>query len=109
MNNLEQISTIAFGLAVVALFNWLTGDRSFRGSELMIRQGAFWVGCRWFGLGVWLATVVATSQDDFLLESAGLIGAFILLFGTARKTIRHGTRPRKESLDPKQKPTAIKS
>ena len=108
MNHLEQISAVAFGLAVVALFNWLTGDRSFRGNELMIRREAFWVGCRWFGLGVWLTTAVANSTDHLGLVSVGLVGALILLFGTARKANMNGTRPSQQALEPKQKPTAIK-
>lgn len=88
MNQLEEIAAFAFVLAVVALFNWLTGDRSFRGRELVLRRGAFWLGCRWFGLGLWSASVVATSPNDLLLECAGLLGSLILLLGTARKTLK---------------------
>lgn len=86
MSSTEEISLWAGALAVIALFNWLTGDRSIRGRELLVRQGAVWVAFRWFGLGLWTATLIASGQNDFWLECAGLAGASVLLLGTARQT-----------------------
>ena len=84
MNLPQDITAAAFGLAVIAIVNWLLADRSFRGRELLIRRGSFWVGCRWFGLGLWIASMLATSPTDPRLAIVGLVGALMLLLGSAR-------------------------
>jgi hypothetical protein len=96
MNLPQELTVVAPGLAVLALVNWLLADRSFRGKELLIRRSSFWAGCRWFGLGLWIASMLATSPKDPLLEIAGLVGALILLLGTARTSHKDSTqlRPR---------------
>ncbi len=112
MKPLEEMSPLAFGLAVVALLNWLAGDRSLRGRELLMRRGAFWAGCRWFGLGLWTASVVATSPNDLALEWDGLAGALILLFGTARTTreaVEDETRASQGPQSQREKSKAIQS
>jgi hypothetical protein len=91
MNRPEEIATLGSVLAVVALVNWSLSDRSFRGWNLALRRGPLWVGCRWFGLGLWSAAAIASSPDDLPLELAGLVGALILLFGTARIRLKIGT------------------
>ena len=91
MTRIDEIAALASGLAIVALLNWLAGDRSFLGEDLLLRQTAPWSACRWFGLGLWIASVVATSKDDLRLESAGLVGAIALLIGTARKAQKSET------------------
>ena len=85
---MEEISLFAFSLALVGLLNWLAGNRSFRGRELLIRRGPVWVASRWFGLGLWAASIVPAAQNDPSLMYAGLGGAVILLFGTARQAVK---------------------
>lgn len=88
MNPIDELSLFASALAIVGLLNWLAGNRSFRGRELRIRRGPVWVASRWFGLGLWAGSVVATGQNDLSLMYAGLAGAVILLFGTARQAVK---------------------
>jgi hypothetical protein len=88
MSSTEEISLLAGAIAIVALMNWMTGDRSVLGRQLLIRMEPRWIAARWFGLGVWISTVVATSSDDHRLGLAGLGGASILAFGTARKAVK---------------------
>jgi hypothetical protein len=91
MTRPEEIATLGAVLAVVGLVNGLLSDRSFRGRKLALRRGPLWVACRWFGLGLWSASAIAGSPDDLPLELAGLVGALILLFGTARTRSKIGT------------------
>jgi hypothetical protein len=91
MTRPEEIATLGAVLAVLGLVNWLLSDRAFRGRKLSLRRGPPWVACRWFGLGLWSATAIAGSPDDLPLELAGLVGALILLFGTARTRSKTGT------------------
>ena len=81
----EEISTVADLLAVLALINWVGGDRSIRGRDLLIRRGAVWVALRWIGLGAWIATFPASGHQDLWLDCAGVVGAVLLLLGTARQ------------------------
>lgn len=109
MNRIEEISLFASALAVIALLNWLAGDRSFRGRTLLIRQGTFWAACRWLGLGLWSASVIAASQNDMRLECAGFAGAMTLLFGTARQAVKANDRGDRNQQDYDEKPEANKA
>ncbi len=87
-NTIEEISGYAAILAIVAIFNWIAGDRPFMGRELQLRRGQFWHALRWFGLGLWIASLVASARDDIWQEGAGIAGALLLLLGTARKSMK---------------------
>ncbi|MEJ6579233.1 MAG: hypothetical protein QNL33_19585 [Akkermansiaceae bacterium] len=96
MNSIQEISFLSGAIAIASLLNWMTGDRSVLGRQLLIRDEPRWAAARWFGLGVWISTIVANSSEDYRMALAGLAGALILAFGTARKTIKNDvTKPGK--------------
>ena len=102
MSSTEEVSLVATGLAVIALLNWLAGDRSFRGRELFIRRGAAWTALRWLGLGLWVSTIIATSRDDFWFECSRFVGAGLLLLGTARQSKKPESSATKENQNGEQ-------
>lgn len=85
MIDIKELSAIAHLLMPFALLGWLSGDRSFRGRTLVLRQGGFWVASRWLGLGLFLGPIVAATKNDLRLETVGMVGSMLLLVGTARK------------------------
>ncbi len=74
------------GLALIAIINWLLADRSVMRRNLEIRTTPPWVAMRWFGLGLFAASLAVRSGAGLEGSAIALAGALILLLGTARKT-----------------------
>jgi hypothetical protein len=75
-------------LAFLGLVNWAVGGGGLLGGPLVLRMGPAWVGCRFLGLGIFLALVATKNFDeparDFLWGVAGPA----LAVGTARVKYR---------------------
>lgn len=87
----EEIMGWAWILAVAAGSNWAYGNRSAFGRSLILRSGGFWRVARWSGLVVFLSVVALWAGMDGgnrTLAVVALVGAFSMLFGTARKRAR---------------------
>jgi len=91
MSTHEEIKIWAWIVAVVASSNWVFGNRSVFGRDLTIRSSNFWRITRWLGLVVFVLGIAPLSQfgQNGFLAWASIIGAFVMLIGTARKRVRH--------------------
>ena len=84
MSNLEEFSSVALILGVIAVFNWVAGDRSFMRRELLLRRGSLWEVARWIGIVLWMIPILIAPRENDVLAYSTITGAILLLFGTAR-------------------------
>lgn len=81
----NEIFLYANAIAVLAILNWVTGDRPLFGLPIVLRNGPFWSACRWFGLGLFVACSAVGTGSSETVEWIAMVGAVAILFGTARK------------------------
>ena len=92
MNLDQELILYAKIIAVVAMLNWLIGDRSFAGNLLEIRKEPMWLRMRWMGLGSAVSCFAIEREDSIILSYAALAGSLLLLIGTARRRFRFSKR-----------------
>ena len=89
----EHITNWAWLVALIAGSNWVFGNRTTSGRELILRSGPFWRIFRWGGLAIFaLAIAIQTLLDGHQgLATLALVGTFMMMVGTARKRIRQAS------------------
>jgi len=85
MNPDDKVFSIATALALLAILNWIAGDRSVFGKSIALRRQSFWIASRWLGLGLFIAATAAGEERTSVLSWIALAGAVAMLVGTARK------------------------
>lgn len=81
----NEIFMYANSIAVLAVLNWVAGDRPLFGLPIVLRTGPFWIACRWFGLGLFVASNAVGAERSETVAWIAMGGAVAILFGTARK------------------------
>ena len=86
MNPDDDVFLGASAIAVLAILNWIAGDRPVFGMPIVLRSGSFWIASRWLGLGLFAASFAAVRAEIVPTVSwIALFGAVTILVGTARK------------------------
>ncbi len=85
MNPDDDVFLAATAMAILGVANWISGDRPVFGLPLVLRKGAFWLACRWFGLGLLVASSAAGAERSATMSWLALWGSVAILVGTARQ------------------------
>lgn len=90
MTDTEQsLITISQGVAILSILSWACGERSFLGHKLALRMEPAWVGCRCFGIGIFISLITLRAFDDSAALPLWLVCALSLGIGCARKKVAH--------------------
>ena len=86
----EAAATWASIIAIVAGSNWAFGNRSTFGRELNLRSGNLWRMTRWAGLAFFVLAVALQAQNggSRILPAFAVLGALLMVIGTARKRVQ---------------------
>ena len=84
MDEKDTFLNLVRGLALLAILSWAAGSRSFLGHPLALRMGPFWLGCRCFGLGIFITLVSLKVLDQQPTLTLWIISSACLLIGCAR-------------------------
>ena len=84
----EDYSLIGWVLAFFGVASWLAGSHTFFGQPMEIRTGAFWVACRWLGVGILLPSIFSGGSVLYSGSIFTAIGGAAIALGSSRRLTR---------------------
>jgi hypothetical protein len=81
-----ELQMWATAIAIVGGSNWLFGGISWRGQVLRLRTSPFWAAIRWLGVGLFAASLLVGTGEEFRPGMVGIVGALLIMLGSARKS-----------------------